>query len=354
MSKTNKKTDQTATLALSDLHFRIEELEKQHQWLLKQIKKKQTELRNFVEQMRSVALELFHKTAEPMKRMMSLDQEIHQLFNEIFNHPNRNFSKKVIKKIRDMYHSFQEIGVISPQTSQEEEDDLDDLFRDINESEESENFGNFRSEFEENQGKQIDENNKKRDEPEAREIRQTFLRLASIFHPDKVTDESSQSFHTKLMQEINKAYQEGDLARLLEIEQKYEIGEEIDDNNEDDLTRQCNRLEKRNILLRNQYEDLKQELRLVKNTSEGELVADYRRAKREKIDLISEMLKQLEKQVNLVKEIRNFVKNFKDKKITVNRFLEGPDIFHTMRRERLEEMIAEMFGDDMEDEFDFF
>jgi hypothetical protein len=43
--------------------------------------------------------------------------------------------------------------------------------------------------------------------------------------------------HTEIMKEINKAYQEGDLARLLEIERRYQVGETIDSNSEDDLTR---------------------------------------------------------------------------------------------------------------------
>ncbi|MHC5829381.1 MAG: J domain-containing protein, partial [Nostoc sp.] len=103
----------------------------------------------------------------------------------------------------------------------------------------------------------------------SRKIRQTFLRLAEIFHPDKVKDSETQRYHTEIMKEINKAYQEGDLARLLEIERIQEVGEVIDNNSEDDLTRKCRTLEQQNQILLTQYENLKRELRLTKNTPEG-------------------------------------------------------------------------------------
>ncbi|MFM6476490.1 MAG: molecular chaperone DnaJ, partial [Dolichospermum sp.] len=87
---------------------------------------------------------------------------------------------------------------------------------------------------------------------------QTFLRLAEIFHPDKVKDNETQMTHTEIMKEINKAYQEGDLARLLEIERQYEVGEAIDNNSEDDLSRRCKNIEQHNQILKTQYEKLKQ------------------------------------------------------------------------------------------------
>jgi hypothetical protein len=52
--KSHPTPQETSELALSSFHARFEQLEEDRQWLLKQIKRKQTELRNFLEQMRSL------------------------------------------------------------------------------------------------------------------------------------------------------------------------------------------------------------------------------------------------------------------------------------------------------------
>lgn len=82
--KTKTVSSTTVTpLALSDLHLQLQGLEKEHESLLKQIKRKRTELNNFVEKMRSLATEVFHKVSPNMKTMAELDEEIHALFAEI-------------------------------------------------------------------------------------------------------------------------------------------------------------------------------------------------------------------------------------------------------------------------------
>ncbi len=80
MPRTTSSTShpiQSTPLALSELHIRLEVLEKEHQSLLKQIKRKRTELKNFVEQMRSLATEIFHRATPSLKKLSDLDREIH-------------------------------------------------------------------------------------------------------------------------------------------------------------------------------------------------------------------------------------------------------------------------------------
>lgn len=98
-------------LALSQLHIRLEFLEKEHQSLLKQIKRKRTELKNFVEQMRSFGAEFFTKATPLFQRMAELDREIHTLFDEIFT--TRKLGKQTLKNIEAVYWNLQVAGVIS-------------------------------------------------------------------------------------------------------------------------------------------------------------------------------------------------------------------------------------------------
>ncbi|PPJ64202.1 molecular chaperone DnaJ [Cuspidothrix issatschenkoi] len=334
--KTKTASPTIATpLALSDLHLKLAGLEKEHQSLLKQIKKKRTELNNFVEKMRSLATEVFHRVSPNMKTMAELDEEIHALFAEILT--TRKLGKQTKKNIESLYRSLQMEGIISCKPIDEDDnEELDELFEE--------------NEFQENHQRrhQFWEAERDSESPgggrtdESRKVRQTFLRLAEIFHPDKVKDNETQMSHTEIMKEINKAYQEGDLARLLEIERQYEVGEAIDNNSEDDLSRRCKNIEQHNQILKTQYDKLKQELKLAKNTPEGSMVADYKKATKQGIDPIELMLETVQAQTKIVVEIRDFVKDFKDKKITIKEFLAGPESLRSMQEEMMEELMEKM------------
>ncbi|MDK2409241.1 molecular chaperone DnaJ [Aphanizomenon sp. PH219] len=341
--KTKTVSSTTVTpLALSDLHLQLQGLEKEHESLLKQIKRKRTELNNFVEKMRSLATEVFHKVSPNMKTMAELDEEIHALFAEILT--TRKMGKQTQKNIESLYRSLQMGGIISYKPIDDDEE-LDELFED----DDSEENHQRRRQFWE--AEQDSESPTVARTDESRKIRQTFLRLAEIFHPDKVKDNETQMTHTEIMKEINKAYQDGDLARLLEIERKYEVGETIDNNSEDDLSRKCKNMEQHNQILKNQYEKLKQELRLAKNTPEGTMVADYKKAAKQGVDCIEMMVETMQNQTKIVAEIRDFVKDFKDKKITIKEFLAGPESLRSMQQDMMEELMDKMmedFGDMMD------
>ncbi|MFB2973046.1 molecular chaperone DnaJ [Aerosakkonema sp. BLCC-F183] len=331
-------TPSSITLALSEQRLRADALDKEHQWLLKQIKKKRTELHNFVEQMRSVATQIFHHIEPEFQKVTEIDREIHALFNEILN--TRKLGQKTKQDILAVYRSLQFSGLISAKPIEEETDpELDQLF----EPDEQENDFSQNSTSSDRQSHTHLEQETTRTE-ESRKIRQTFLRLAEIFHPDKVTDSESQMRHTEIMKELNRAYQENDLAKLLEIEKQHLTGEDIDSFSEDDLTRQCHILEQQNSLLKKQYENLKQELRLAKNTPEGALVSDYRQATKLGIDPLQQMLAQTEKEMKIMVEIRNFVKDFRDKKMTVKEFIKGPDCLTEMSQTMRAKLLEEIFG----------
>lgn len=338
-TKSASPTSSSTTLALSDLHIHLSALEKEHQSLLKQIKRKRTELNNFVEQMRSLATEIFQKATPSFKKMADLDQEIHALFNEIFT--TRKLGKQTKKSIESLYLNLQMTGIISPKSAHEEDEEdseLDELFENP-EAEENETNRNRHQYWDSQQ--EIQSTSASRTE-DSRKIRQTFLKLAEIFHPDKVQDSETHKSHTEIMKEINKAYQEGDLARLLEIERQHQLGETIDNSSEDDVTRRCINLEKQNEILKTQYEKLKQELRLAKNTPEGAMVSDSRKAAKQGIDSTGIMLKQLESQISIIADIRDFIKDFREQKITIKDFLAGPPSLRSMREEMMEELLEEM------------
>lgn len=334
-----------SNLSLSNLHQRFEALQKEHQWLLKQIKRKKTEVNNFVKQMRSVALEMFEKTVPVYQKAKNLDQEIHDLFDEIFT--TRKLDKKTRGQVEEIYYMLQTIGLISYRRKDDDDEgeEFDELFEFAPEEMNSfdEEARKYYQQYKEENQESFESNKNKE---MSKNVRHIFLKLAEKFHPDKVTDTEMQARHTEIMKELNRAYQEGDLATLLEIEKNHQVEEILLADNEDEQTRKCNRLEKDNGILQQQYEQLRLELKLAKNTPEGEMVKDYRRAKREGIDMLSEIIKVLEKELAELTKIRDFVLQFKKKKMSIKEFLQGPTLGQKMskreQQERMEELLAEL------------
>ncbi len=339
--KTSSPSQNTSTtvLALSSLHIRLEALDKEHQRLLKQIKKKKTELNNFVEQMRSLGTDIFNRCTPSFHKLADLDQEIHSLFAEIF--ATRKLGKQSKKDIEGIYKTLQLAGIISPKRNHQDIDsELDEVLEDNEDSPSDEPNYHRHPETEENV--EFPARNKT---DAARKIREIFLSLAEIFHPDKAKNSETQLRHTEIMKEINKAYQEGDLARLLEIERQHQLGEIIDNNSEDDLNRKCSRLEQHNKLLKTQYDKLKRELAEVKHTPQGTMVSDCRKAVKVGIDPVSQMLEEVECEIEKISAIRDFVKHFRQEKITIKEFISGPSILQEMSRESMEDLLEQMFAD---------
>ncbi|MBG1262159.1 J domain-containing protein [Nostoc commune] len=333
----------TTPLALSQLHIRLQFLEKSHQSLLKQIKRKRTELNNFLEHTRTFATEIFHKASPSFQKMAELDRDIHTLFDEIFT--TRKFGKQTLKNIEAVYLKLQFTGIISLKPSRKQfSTELDELF-DNPESESDFSRETAEGRYQHWQAQESVESQSVTRTEDKRKVRETFLRLAEIFHPDKAKDSETQTYNTEIMKSINQAYQEADLARLLEIERVHQVGETIDHNSEDDLTRKCRTIEQQNQILLTQYENLKRELRLAKNTPEGTMVSDSRKAAKKGIDSMAIMVETIENQIDVVSQIRDFVKDFKEQKITIKEFLGGPPTLHSLDEEIMEDILEQMLSE---------
>ncbi|BAZ13775.1 heat shock protein DnaJ-like protein [Calothrix sp. NIES-4071] len=332
-------TTTTATLAPSEVHLRLEGLEVEHQKLLKQIKKKRAELDKFIEQMRTVASEVFSRATPNFQKIALLNQEIHTIFNEIFK--NKKLNKQNRKKVEEIYRTLQYAEIISPQPIQEEIE-IDEQFNgdeDFNKSNQSHHQHYYY------QSDSDAESPSAGRSESSKKIRHIFLRLAEIFHPDKASDSETQERHTEIMKEINRAYTEGDLARLLEIEQQYQVGEQIDSSSEDDLSRKCLRIEQQNGVLKTQFESLKRSLREAKKTPQGGMVTDFRKFRKQGVEPLDTITEQLEHQINIISQIRDYAQDFNQSRISVKDFLRGPEILRSLEREMMEELLEDMFDD---------
>jgi hypothetical protein len=324
-------------LAISDLRIRLEFLERDNEKLLKQIEKKRTELNNLLDRIREIGIEVSQRSAPILQQLLELDTKIHAVFTEIFN--GKKLGKQTRKNIEKIYYTLQMSGLISPNllhsggSAEPAELDDDDGWdaEDV--------FGRQQqSQFEsEPETPQIGRD-------ELKKIRQLFLRLADVFHPDKVSDDKDREYHTEVMKEVNQAYQAGDLAKLLAIEKQHQMGEIIDRDCEDDLVRRCARIEQENDFLNSQFANLKLEIRNTKSTPEGSIVAEYKKLTKKGLDPIGEMVAQTESQIEIIAEVHQFAIDFRDKKMTIKDFMKGPPVFQQMQPVSAEELLMELFA----------
>jgi len=318
MARKSKITSDTSNneLGLSDLRVRLNFLEKENSKLIKQIESNRTKLHNFNESIKDVGIQIAQRVAPLRQKMWELDEQLHAVFQEILT--GRKLGKKSRKDIESVYYALQCDGVISPKhlptDSEDLEDDHDDDF-------------NGNDDWHHHRGQshqQILEDIPKPDRDELKKIRQLFLRLADSFHPDKVTDPAEKEYRTEIMKEINLAYQDGDLARLLAIEKQQELGLIIDRDSSDDLTRHCAKVEAENTYLKEQLETLKQQLKMTKKSEQGEITAVFKKISKYGGDPIADALREAETQISAIEQTYQFVVDFRDRRMTIKEFLKGP------------------------------
>ena len=308
---------QENALSFSSVNARIEFLKEKHKKLLKQIKRKKTELSNLSEQMQTIAQEMLHKSRPFYEKIQHLDEEIHALFKKILS--NKRLGKRQKRQVINIYKTLQFTGRISPRF--EDFYESDENVKNESEKSTEQDFSESNYDFDEDYKKVYEQPDISQPRP-SRDIRKLFLKLADKFHPDKARDDQSRAYYTEIMKEINIAYKNGDLARLLEIE--------MDKNQEqvqfypNDTEKECERLEIEIRLLNQQYEQIKAEVREVRNTPQGNMVKHYRKAKRSGNNLTEMLVEDAELELNSISRLRDFIKAFQQKKITLQEFLRGP------------------------------
>ncbi|ELS31423.1 MULTISPECIES: J domain-containing protein [Pseudanabaena] len=313
--KSKTLTDTNNELGLSDLRIRLNFLEKENSKLIKQIETNRTKLNTLNDSIKEVGIQIAQRVAPFRQKILELDEQIHAVFQEILT--GRKLGKKSRKDIESVYYHLQLDGVISPKHLPMEEE----LFENDDDDFENEfDWAHYRG----HSNQQIVEDIPKPDRDELKKIRQLFLRLADSFHPDKVTDEAEKEYRTEIMKEINLAYQDGDLARLLAIEKEQELGAIIDRDSTDDLSRHCAKVEAENRYLKDQLENLKQQLKITKKTQQGEMTATFKKITKYGGDPIGEALREIEDQIAIIEQMHQFVVDFRDRRMTIKEFLKGP------------------------------
>jgi hypothetical protein len=147
---------------------------------------------------------------------------------------------------------------------------------------------------------------------ERRSLRELFRSLARAIHPDQARHEAERARRTEVMKEVTRAYEDGDLARLVELERTWQ-GEQTVVESADSLTR-CRELERLNHELLKQVRELTRRLRDAKQEAREAsygLPAD-------------ELLEQASRELDGLEIVHDFLCRFRDGKLSLSELSQGP------------------------------
>jgi hypothetical protein len=166
---------------------------------------------------------------------------------------------------------------------------------------------------------------------ERRSLRDLFRSLARAIHPDHAREEADRVHRTEIMKQVTGAYEQGDFARLLELENAWQGEHTL--AGEGDPEQRCTELERINRELLNQVKQLARELR------------DMRReASEAPFGAIEDVVEQASIELEELASLCTFVRDFRDGKRTLTDFVQGP--LH-VREEDIEAELERFFSRDL-------
>jgi hypothetical protein len=172
-------------------------------------------------------------------------------------------------------------------------------------------------------------------------LRSLFRKLAVALHPDKVQDEQERATLTSVMKEVTRAYESGDVARLVEIERTWLAQAPVPEH-ELDVGRRVSELLAANKELRRQLRALTAELKELKQSVVG-MSAPRRRGARTPSPRseVDEMVALMERELGELEAVRVFAQRFADGEIGITEFLRGPEL-QDEPDDPFEQMLAEV------------
>lgn len=301
---------------------RLAALEREHQQILAKIRQKKGEQRRLAARIRD-ALTLLESELRPaMDALARLDREIHGLFAALL--ARRSQPRSVVSGIRRVYLLLQRSGALSPEPRKaaggaspedEEADEETDL----------------------RAAGGVTATRRADGSPDGPSLRGLFRRLAEVLHPDKAgpsVAEDEKEQRTEAMKELNRAYQDGDLARLIELERTWLPGAQLASaakvtppSSDEEFVRRCAALEQTIAGLRRQLDEIKQELKQLRRSPQAALLDELEEvARHRRQSPLAVWRTDLDDQAAQLRTIRDFVVAFRDGEIPLEEFVAGPPV----------------------------
>ncbi|MBS2015328.1 MAG: J domain-containing protein [Deltaproteobacteria bacterium] len=145
-------------------------------------------------------------------------------------------------------------------------------------------------------------------------LRAVFKRVALALHPDRASHDAERARRTELMKEVTSAYDEGDIAKLIDLEKTWtEPAPSEARGSEDEHARRCREIESVNRALRAQVAAITRELRALRRQRLGTLAVP-----------IDAVVATAERDLARLVATRDLVRSFRDGTISLRQFMLGP------------------------------
>jgi hypothetical protein len=331
-----------AALALykSPAHLRLEALEKEHERLLRDIGKKKT-LRDVTEHAARDAASLMEAKVRPVREAFILTlTQLRDLFAALLGNESR-LNRRDKARVRRFYCQ------VLPDLAAESEAEARDGARDDNDG-----APPFGGEGRAPAASDTDAGYSatKPSEKNASSLRALFRKLAVALHPDKVQDAKERETLTSVMKEITRAYETGDVARLVEIEREW-LAAATPSEHDDEIGRRIERLLQANKELRRQLRALTAELKELKQSISGTDAPRRRGSKgvASPASHVEQMIEDMQRELAQLALLRDFAKSFRDGEIDITEFLLGPPMGTGDEEDPFEQLLGEMLDEMMGD-----
>lgn len=155
-------------------------------------------------------------------------------------------------------------------------------------------------------------------------LRALFRRLATLLHPDKVQDEEEKAERTSVMKDVTRAYESGDLARLVELERLH-VGMLPVVEDPEAFARHITQLTAANRELRRQLRDLTEGRKAVRDSLPFALDLRAKSRLRERgMEQLERLVDGVRQEIDEFRIVHDFVERFAAGKMGVREFLAGP------------------------------
>jgi hypothetical protein len=312
------------SLSLSEPPARLLALLREHDRLLEKIGTKKTALAGLSARLEDAIQRM--TGAQPITQECGrLDHEIHAVFAELLARKRQQRGTR--RLVATLYQMLQNAGILSSHDPRDGLDDGQPDFPDLGARPFGDTPGGEGAPPPSGAGGYSAR--RPGDASANQSVRGLFRDLATALHPDKVHDEAEKSRRTEVMKEISRAYEEGDLARLLDLKRIWMTRGDLATGT-DDLDHRCAKLERMNVALRGQLDDLTAEVKELRRSPPAQILRELERSiGRGGQDPVAAMLAGAQEELECTRELRDFVVSFRDGKITVDEFMRGPP---SMRR----------------------
>ncbi|HEY6081079.1 MAG TPA: hypothetical protein VIW29_19825 [Polyangiaceae bacterium] len=297
-------------LAVHAAGARAAELLKERARLLREVQKKQRQVEQVKERASRVAHDSFVRMAPLVERQRALEAELVALFEELLA-PGR-LSVRARSQLGRLRRSLELQGLLSPSSDFEGEGEGGGE----GEGERGKGGAGERGKGSERGSRSAqarpDVAGARQVGQERRSLRDIFRNLARAIHPDQARQEDERARRTEVMKQVTRAYEDGDLARLIELEAAWQSERSLAEGGDPEM--RCRELERLNRELLDQLRDVTRELRDAKRDLRD---AALSHPSQELFELASFELDELE-------AIRDAVRRFRDGKLSLSDLMRGP------------------------------